>query len=532
MSRYAIDFGTSNTVIARWNEASQSPEILDLGELSQTLGENPPLIPSLLYVQDAIAENLWIGQTVRDRGGDSGGDRRYFRSFKRGIGAQIQGFLPELDGRAITFEQVGSWFLNGILTALQQKEGQALESLVVTVPVDSFEAYRHWLGQVCHNWGVNQLQLIDEPTAAALGYGQTAGGTWLVVDFGGGTVDLSLVELNPQTAQPSGGLWLKWGQKVMNTPNPSQTKIARVLAKAGKNLGGTDIDQWIVQHFQNQYGVPANAIVTRLAERLKIELSRHPQAQEVYFNETTMEAYELTLDRPQLEAILQEKQFFSQLDELLNQVLQQGRRNGIERDRWAGVLLVGGTGQMPAVQQWLQSHFPPEKIQQSQPFTAIAQGALQLSQGFQVKDFLYHGYGIRYWNRRDNCHSWHPLIPINQTYPMEQPVELYLGASVEKQPSIELVIGELGAETGGTEIYFDGDRLVTRNLGPQQQSVQPLNDREGARTLAQLAPPGYPGSDRIKLLFRVDAQRQLRVTVEDLLTNTTLAENQVVAELR
>ena len=61
---------------------------------------------------------------------------------------------------------------------------------------------------------------------------------------------------------------------------------------------------------------------------------------------------------------------------------------------------------------------------------------------------------------------------------MSESVELVLGASLENQPSIELIIGELGAETGGTEIYFDGDRLITRQLAGQT-SVQPLNDKEG-----------------------------------------------------
>ncbi|GAB1541829.1 hypothetical protein NUACC21_45020 [Scytonema sp. NUACC21] len=114
---------------------------------------------------------------------------------------------------------------------------------------------------------------------------------------------------------------------------------------------------------------------------------------------------------------------------------------------------------------------------------------------------------------------------------MTQPVELVLGASVENQPSIELIMGELGAETGGTEVYFDGDRLITRRLDNTQTSVKPLNDRDGARTIAQLSPLGYPGSDRIKVLFLVDEQRFLRITVEDLLTNETLLENQLVAQL-
>jgi len=79
-------------------------------------------------------------------------------------------------------------------------------------------------------------------------------------------------------------------------------------------------------------------------------------------------------------------------------------------------------------------------------------------------------------------------------------------------------------------VYFEGDRLVTRRLDSGQTQVQPLNDRGGARTIAQLTPPGYPGKDRIKALFQVDQQR-LRMTVEDLLTQQTLLQNQVVAQL-
>jgi molecular chaperone DnaK (HSP70) len=183
------------------------------------------------------------------------------------------------------------------------------------------------------------------------------------------------------------------------------------------------------------------------------------------------------------------------------------------------------------VQTWIKQYFEPEKIRCERPFEAIAQGALQIAQGIEIKDFLYHSYGIRYWDRRNQRHHWHPIIKAGQPYPMSQPVELVLGASVENQPSIELIMGELGADTGNTEVYFDGDRLITRRLESSEISVKPLNDKEGARTIAQLTPSGFPGSDRIKIFFQVDEQRFLRITVEDLLTNDTLLENQLVAQL-
>ncbi|MBD2342928.1 Hsp70 family protein [Anabaena subtropica] len=528
----AIDFGTSNTVIARWNPVTQQPQTLTLPGLSIQQSLNPPLIPSLVYVEDANQAKILLGQQVRDRGLDLKGDTRFFRSFKRGIGADIQGFLPELDGQVVTFEQVGQWFLTEVIQQLAPLEG-GLDSLVLTVPVDSFEIYRHWLGKVCQALPVEQVRMLDEPTAAALGYGLADQEILLVVDFGGGTLDLSLVQLNKsaQTNTKPVGFLLKWGNKSLAEDSKQKTKTARVLAKAGQNLGGTDIDNWLVDYFAKTQGLAVNSLTTRLAERVKIQLSSQNQASEVYFDDENFESYELELNRDTLESILKEHGFFEQLDDAIANLLQQARRQGIELTDINAVLLVGGTVQLPAVQTWVKQYFQPEKIRCEKPFEAIAQGALQLSQGVEIKDFLYHSYGVRYWDRRNQRHSWHPIIKDGQGYPMSQPVELVLGASLENQPSIELILGELGAETGGTEVYFDGDRLITRRLDNGVTSVKPLNDKEGARTIAQLTPPGFPGSDRIKILFQVDEQRFLRITVEDLLTNNILLENQVVAQL-
>lgn len=525
----AIDFGTSNTVISRWNGATGAPELITIPQLCQRWGHNPPVIPSVLYVENAIAPQVVLGQMVGDRGLDLPQDPRYFRNFKRGIGATIQGFLPELDGCSVGFEQVGAWFFQGLFQALPTLPPGDLDSLVVTVPVDSFENYRHWLSQICHSWPVERVQLLDEPTAAALGYGQQQKQLLLVADFGGGTVDFSLVKLPDHPT--SQGLILKWGQKLFGENSAQVTKQARVLGKAGKNLGGSDLDQWLVSFFQERHHLPPSTVAQAIAEKLKITLSTEPQASDVFYNEETFEAQELTLTRSEFEQILSDRQFFAQLDELLGQVLQQGRRQGVEKADIEGVLLVGGTGQIPAVQTWLQGHFDPEKISSDRPFSAIAEGALQLTQGLELQDFLYHSYGIRYWDRRENKHRWHPLINRGQPYPMAQPIELFLGASLENQPKIELVIGELGAETGATEVYFDGDRLVTKNLGTNETQVLPLNDQDDAKTIATLNPPGMPGSDRLKLEFWVDHQRLLRVTVEDLLTNQTLLSQQLVTEL-
>ncbi len=523
----AIDFGTSNTVITRINPVTGESEIVKLANLAQKNSNLPPIIPSLVYINNAKNDDIVIGQRVRDKGLDSKSNQRFFSNFKRGIGNDIQGFLPILDDKQLDFEKIGQLFLSSIFKELNSE----LDSLILTVPVDSFENYRYWLTGACEEWNIDKVRIIDEPTAAALGYGTDEDSLILVVDFGGGTIDFCLVELNLGEKQKPQGFILKWGEKLLGQNSAQKTKLAKVMAKVGANLGGCDLDKWILDYFHTKQGIPKSSLTTRLAERIKIRLSQEKEAKEVFFNDLTLETYDLTLNREIFEQILKDNQFFEKLDSLMETVLQQARSNGININDIDRVLLVGGSGQIPAVNEWLQQYFLPEKIRGDRPFDAIAMGALKLEQDLQIKDFLYHSYGVRYWNRRQKRHDWHTIIPSGQPYPMTQPRELILGASVENQPSIELIIGELGQENTSTEVYFDGECLITRSIERGSRKVQPLNDSEGGKTIAQLNPLGKPGCDRIKVLFRVDEDRYLKITVEDLLTDAILLNNVMVAKL-
>ena len=405
-----------------------------------------------------------------------------------------------------------------------------MKSLVLTVPVDSFESYRNWLMEACESLAVEQIKILDEPTAAALGYGAAAEETLLVIDFGGGTVDFSLVQLSSASLQTRGYI-LKWGKKMLGKNSAQKKNTARVIAKVGANLGGADIDNWLVDYFANTQQLPKSSLTTRLAERLKIKLSDTVEATEVYFNDETLETYQLSLERENFNRILKQQGFFARLDELMTQVLQQARRNGVENTDINSILLVGGSVKIPAVQDWVKQYFDEALIKNQRHFEAIATGALQVSQTAEIKDFLYHSYGIRYWNQRTQSHDWHPIIQTGQPYPTNKPVELVLGASTPNQSSLELIVGELAARATNTEVFFDGDRLITRAVDTNNIEVQPLNDRDGGRTIAKLEPLGNPGSDRLKLLFDVDSQRYLRITVEDLLTQETLLNNYIVVQL-
>ena len=193
----------------------------------------------------------------------------------------MQGFIPELDGQILSFEQVGSYFLHQVIGALKAQDPE-LNSLVFTVPVDSFEAYRIWLGEVCQSLNIEQVQLIDEPTAAALGYQLSAEQqTVLVIDFGGGTLDLSLIQRVASATDKPRGFRLQWGKKAnsQQSAKAASVKTVKVLAKAGENLGGADIDRWLADYFEAEQGLPKTAVTLRLVEKLKLPcpVQRQPQ---------------------------------------------------------------------------------------------------------------------------------------------------------------------------------------------------------------------------------------------------------------
>ena len=508
---------------ARWNGATGAAELVKLTNLIQSSSQ--PLIPSLVYVEDAAAEKVIVGQAVRDRGLDLASDPRFFANFKRGIGTEIQGFLPVLDEVKISFELIGEWFLRELITELKNA-GESVKSLVLTVPVDSFEAYRLWLMEVCQSLAIEQISILDEPTAAALGYGVGSQKLVLVVDFGGGTIDLSLVSLNPN----SQGYLLKSGQRMLGQSTVQPKNTAKVIAKAGDSLGGADIDNWLVDYFVATQSIAKSSLTTRLAEKLKIRLSSEFEAKEAYFDDETLETFDFSLDRDRFEQILEQQGFWQKLDNLMENLLQQAQVNQVDRNQIDNLLLVGGSAQIPAVQQWILAYFDEDIVKNQQPFSAISLGALQVAQRVEVQDFIQHSYGIRYWNRRTNRHDWHPIIKQGQSYPMPQPKELVLGASSLNQSSIELILGELSTKTN-TEVFFDGDRLVTRSLETQDPVVKPLNDSESGRSIARLDPPGNPGSDRLKLQFSINTERCLCLSVEDLLTQESLLNNYIVAKL-
>jgi len=217
-------------------------------------------------------------------------------------------------------------------------------------------------------------------------------------------------------------------------------------------------------------------------------------------------------------------------------VLRQAERKGLEKESIDHVLLVGGTGQIPAVRRALQQNFGVAKVHSEHVFTAAARGAAQLGEGFEVRDFLYHSYAVRGWNHASQRHEYDLVVPALTPYPFEKPVIREYAASTPGQSAMEIFIGEIEhGDVSRPEVIVNEERVRVINA-PRAANRYALVDADRAvplhnRTIVPLDPPGHPGVNRLRVAFFVDEQRRLRITVTDLDTHDLLLRDQPVATL-
>lgn len=545
MKKIAIDFGTTNTVIAVWREALAEPETLRLPNLSVPDGIGlPPLIPSEIYVTPD-SDSVLVGYAIQSSGLDMAGDDRLFRGFKRGIGATVQPLPRILDDKEWGDHQSGRAFLQAVLQAIAAAEGDQIEELVLTVPIHSFEGYLKWLRDEAELFAqagadVRRLRVVDESTAAALGYEvRTPGELVLVFDFGGGTLDVSLVRM--PMADESGGIVFDRGRGGTTSRSGGDVAAeARVIAKSGRVLGGDDIDHWLFDEVLRRNDLTADAVadiywpLKSAVEAAKIQLSADEQAQITVLNPDTYRTIRAEITRTQFEDLLDEHEFYTVIRKTVDKVMRAASARGIYNEDVAAVLMVGGSSQIPSVQRMIRSMFGRDRIFSTLPFEAVAHGALGLAAGIGLDDYIYHSYGIRHLSPITGRHEWEEIIPAGTRYPMSDPVRLVLAASRDGQEVIELVIGEVSESFGSLNEVRFGPRsiLLVGDSADMLREVVPMNDQDGARTVAILNPPGRSGEDRVEVEFNVDANRTLRVSVRDVKFGKLLLNHIPVVELR
>src|SRR6266540_1234243 len=196
--RLGIDFGTSNTVVAVWDEAGKEGVPLHIPDYGRLLhyrrgdhkAEDISLIPSLIHY--AADNRRWLGNQVLSQ--NLAHSERTFRWMKRYI-ANRSPIKVRLDGRELSHFDAGRDFLAAVLAS-----------------------------------AAAEIDLIDEPSAAALGYGANLqpGQVYLIFDFGGGTLDVAMVLIEETAAQAE-----------------EPGRRCRVLGKAGADVGGVSVDQWL-----------------------------------------------------------------------------------------------------------------------------------------------------------------------------------------------------------------------------------------------------------------------------------------------
>ena len=516
----AIDLGSSTTVVVFQKENGQPPELLDLPPISRAIGE----IPSLIWKSSEKEESYLIGQQIIDLNLINEKENNLSQDFKRWIGStEIE---PIYDSK-ITPEKAGEILIHSIWEKVSQKVN--IKRLVLTAPVDTYREYRTWLVNVCNSLEVKEIALVDEPTAAAMGAGLEPGSTLLVLDFGGSTIDMSIVALEGGEGQASPIAQLvRFDGNNLEGKSTQVLRTAKVLGKSGLRLGGKDIDRWIFHHLLPEEN-PTNSIL-RKAEELKCELSNTNIKETLVItkkvNNIQNEEKFLKLSKKGLEELLIEKGLLKSIEKLFIQTINSAKRNSFELKDLDSVVLVGGGSRIPLIKNYLSDICNSIPFLTPPPIEAIALGALHLTPGVQIKDVLNKGVSLRCWNKKNEKHIWHPLFLAGQTWPTNKPLEIILAASINNQLSIDLIIGEPQEEGSNEIIYING--LPTLTTIESKDKIKKITN-----TIISIPvdPPGEIGQDCIKLIFNINDNCQLEVEGVDLRNNKEITK-QNLGEIR
>lgn len=280
------------------------------------------------------------------------------RSIKRSMGTDTR---VQLGGRQFTPQEISSFILRELKRIAEHNLGCEVNEAVITVPAYFSDAARQATKDAGHIAGFNVRRIINEPTAAALAYGLNKAEDQLVLvyDLGGGTFDVSLVEL-------MGG-------------------IVEVRASHGNTrLGGDDFDlrlaELVAERFEKEHGVDlrqdrrAWARLLRAAEMTKIELSSHPFAwlREEYIAEKKGVPLHLEYEISRHEFIEAIRDLLDQTLDSVDHVLEDA---GVTAKDISQVLLVGGSTRIPAVWELVANYLDTEPHMSINPEEAVALGA-------------------------------------------------------------------------------------------------------------------------------------------------------------
>src|SRR5262249_13900542 len=363
-THWAIDLGTTNTLIARWQ--GTHAETIQLDGITEREPECPsPLVPSVIYFEANTRGYIGKQALAADevmRATFAGRLTPIARSFKRTLGRASQQPVAECGHVPISARQCGTIFLKELLDKTAERERDLtshsipawnlprrfvawarreglVNDLTMTVPVESFEPYRMELSNIARKLGVQRFKTIDEPVAAALGYGVDLADDkhLLVVDFGGGTLDIAVVRTN--LSQPAGGGILG---------APVGHRKAELISARGLELGGETVDEWVTDMAcakMKVHGDKMRPVIRSQAEMVKKELSgKVLTTDDTYFRLTGMDP--LQVSRQEFLETLEMRDLYKLLEKVTEAALDDAKHRISIADIDA-VLLVGGSTLLP-----------------------------------------------------------------------------------------------------------------------------------------------------------------------------------------